>query len=153
MTTNPLIRFLHRDSHLLVCIKPPQLLTVPHHNSTSPTLIDLVRSQLVTAGERHYIQSVHRLDYGVGGLVVFGRSDKGVSRMNKLFATPGKVEKSYIGVLASSGKGTTEVGETSGRITIDIEGRGGKIREGVTDYKVEGGEGTRVRFFPLTGRR
>ena len=134
--TQPL-RVLHLDSHLMIVLKPALMLTVPHVRSTSPSLLDLCVSHLRSSGMRRYLQSVHRLDYGVGGVVAFGRSDKGVRRMNRLFGEGG-VEKRYLGRLEVGGGGAREEEEEEAEEEAEAEAETEAEAGGATSNRGKG---------------
>lgn len=62
------------DEHLIVVNKPAALLTVPTPYRERNTLIDKVTAYLRTADKRREAFVCHRLDRGVSGLVLFGKS-------------------------------------------------------------------------------
>jgi 23S rRNA pseudouridine1911/1915/1917 synthase len=62
------------DEHLIVVNKPAALLTVPTPYRERNTLIDKVTAYLRTADKRGEAFVCHRLDRGVSGLLLFGKS-------------------------------------------------------------------------------
>jgi len=62
------------DEHLIVVNKPAALLTVPTPYREKNTLIDKITAYLKTKDKRGEAFVAHRLDRGVSGLLVFGKS-------------------------------------------------------------------------------
>ena len=62
------------DEHLIVVNKPPALLTVPTPYREKNTLIDKVTAYLRHENKRGEAFVCHRLDRGVSGLLLFGKS-------------------------------------------------------------------------------
>lgn len=78
------LRLLYSDNHLCVVIKPPGMV-VPIENDPENSLEYLVKLhfQKELGKKVVFLQPIHRLDKPVGGLVVFARSSKALSRMNE----------------------------------------------------------------------
>jgi 23S rRNA pseudouridine1911/1915/1917 synthase len=82
--TEPKLDILFEDNHLLVVNKPAGLLTQP--SGTQRLSIE----ELAKAWIKHkyqkpgnvFLESVHRLDKPVSGVVVFGKTSKALSRLN-----------------------------------------------------------------------
>lgn len=62
------------DDHLIVVNKPPELLTVPTPHRERDTLISRITDYLKRGDRRKKAFVAHRLDRGVSGLLVFGKS-------------------------------------------------------------------------------
>ncbi len=62
------------DSHLIVVNKPPALLTVPTPYREENTLISRISAYLSHSSRDREAYCAHRLDRGVSGLLVFGKS-------------------------------------------------------------------------------
>ncbi len=73
------------DNHLLVAEKPPGWLTQPD-GTASPDLETAmkqwVKEKYAKSGEV-FLHAIHRLDRPVGGLVLFARTSKALSRLNE----------------------------------------------------------------------
>lgn len=78
------IDVLFEDNHLLVVDKPFNLLTQPSGTSRD-NLEDRAKLYLQKKyqKEKAYLHAVHRLDKDVGGVVVFAKTSKALSRMNE----------------------------------------------------------------------
>lgn len=90
------IDLLFEDNHLLVLDKPFSLLTQP-----SGTAKDNLESrakkylQKTQKKERVYLHAVHRLDKDVGGVVIFAKSNKALSRLHEQIRNR-SVKKIYV---------------------------------------------------------
>lgn len=65
---------VYEDEHVIVVNKPPQILTVPTPYREKNTLIQKVSTYLSHGGNKREAFVCHRLDRGVSGLLVFGKS-------------------------------------------------------------------------------
>lgn len=78
------IPILYEDNHLLVVVKPPNLLSQGDQTG-DPDLLSLLKDYV---GEKYakpgrvYLGLVHRLDRPVGGVMVFARTSKAASRLS-----------------------------------------------------------------------
>jgi 23S rRNA pseudouridine1911/1915/1917 synthase len=69
-----MIDILYEDQFLLVCIKPAGVLSQPDATGSGEDMLSLLREQLTARdGREPYIGLVHRLDRGVGGVMVFAK--------------------------------------------------------------------------------
>ena len=82
-----MIEILFQDEALLVCLKPPGLISQDGPNGTLPALL---RAQC--GGE---IFPVHRLDRGVGGLIVFARTAAAAASLSTAIQC-GAFQKEYL---------------------------------------------------------
>jgi len=78
------IKAIYEDNHLLVVIKPPNVLSQADRTG-DPDMLTLlkeyVREKYSKPG-RVYLGLVHRLDRPVGGVMVFARTSKAASRLS-----------------------------------------------------------------------
>jgi 23S rRNA pseudouridine1911/1915/1917 synthase len=98
------------DSHLIVVDKPPELLTVPTRRKETNTLLSKVEAYVKHVSKARGAYAVHRLDRGVSGLLVFGKTQDIVRRLKDQFAA-NKPEREYIAIVAgrlSQKQGTFE---------------------------------------------
>ena len=154
------MKILHLDSHLAIVVKRSNQLTVPHAASTSPTTLDDLVSHLKTTNQRHFVQSVHRLDYVVGGLTLFGRSDKGVKRLTKMMAER-SIEKWYIAKAAgplyipesNQKKGVIKMMVETNRFASLSDKNSSRMKLAKSHYEVLDEKSNLVRFKLDTGRR
>lgn len=86
------IKILFEDKHLTVCVKPPRLLSQQdQHNS--PNMLDALKDQ---TGIEH--KCLHRLDLGVGGTMVYAKTDISASRLSECIRNK-SFEKYYVAVI------------------------------------------------------
>jgi 23S rRNA pseudouridine1911/1915/1917 synthase len=87
------------DKHLIVVEKPAELLTVPTRRQETNTLVSKVENYVKHVGGGRGAFTVHRLDRGVSGLLVFGKSQEVVRLLKDQFAAS-KPEREYVAVVA-----------------------------------------------------
>lgn len=69
-----MIDILYEDQFLLVCLKPAGVLSQPDVTGSGEDMLSLLHDQLKARdGGEPYIGLVHRLDRGVGGVMVFAK--------------------------------------------------------------------------------
>lgn len=69
-----MIDILYEDQYLLVCLKPTGVLSQPDVTGSGEDMLSLLHDQLKARdGGEPYIGLVHRLDRGVGGVMVFAK--------------------------------------------------------------------------------
>ena len=86
------IRILYQDRRILLCLKPPGVVSVDQPGG----LPDLLRAQL--GGEVACLRTVHRLDQPVGGLMVLARSRQ-AARLLSAQVEDRTFRKEYLAVL------------------------------------------------------
>lgn len=93
------MRVLYEDNHLIIVSKAAGEI-VQGDRTGDPPLSDTVKAYIkqkyAKPGEV-FLGVVHRLDRPVSGVVVFARTSKALSRMNRLFAEGG-VHKTYLAI-------------------------------------------------------
>jgi 23S rRNA pseudouridine1911/1915/1917 synthase len=87
------------DKQLIVVDKPAELLTVPTRRKEANTLKDKVDAYVRHVGKGSGAFPVHRLDRGVSGLLVFGKSAEIMGQLKDQFAAS-KPEREYIALVA-----------------------------------------------------
>lgn len=90
------IEILYEDNHLLVVNKPAGLLTQPD-NTGQQSLQEIYREWLKTTYSKPgnvFLEAVHRLDKPVGGIVLFAKTSKALSRLNESMRAKG-IKKIY----------------------------------------------------------
>lgn len=108
----PALDVLYVDNHVLAVAKPAGLPVAPDASGDA-SLLDLarawIRAEYAKPGEA-FLGLVHRLDRPVSGVVVFGRTSKGASRLSESFRERSAVKR-YLGVSArrpDTGSGTVD---------------------------------------------
>jgi 23S rRNA pseudouridine1911/1915/1917 synthase len=87
------------DTHLIVVDKPAELLSVPTRRQERNTLQHKVEAYVRHVAKGRGAFSVHRLDRGVSGLLVFGKSQQIVRQLKDQFAAS-KPEREYVAIVA-----------------------------------------------------
>lgn len=102
--SDPAFEIVFEDEHLLVVNKAAHVLTVPTGKKITGTLVHVLQKYLDSTRRdkrgkprRPYI--VHRLDRGVSGLLVFGKSQVVAAKIKDQFADR-KPERTYIAIVA-----------------------------------------------------
>ena len=79
-----MVKIVYEDNHIIVAVKPPNMLAQPDNTHDPDILTDLkeyIRLKYNKPG-KVYLGLVHRLDRPVGGLMVFARTSKAASRLS-----------------------------------------------------------------------
>jgi len=96
LSTPQNLQVLHEDNHIIIINKRPGDIVQGDKTGDIP-LSDVVKSYIKTKYKKAgnvFLGVVHRLDRPTSGLVVFARTSKALSRLNKIFAEK-KVKKTY----------------------------------------------------------
>lgn len=147
------MEIIFQDNDIVVAIKPPEILSQGDEKGRA-NAVDLLKE--MTGGE---IYLVHRLDKGVGGVMVFARNPKSAAELSKQVSDR-TMGKTYLALLHG------EITEDSGRLedllffdrgknksfVVKRERRG--VKKALLDYEcLEKGEGkSLVRVKLITGR-
>ena len=143
---------LYVDDHMLVAVKPADLLSVPGRGEGNQDCL-ISRLQGVYADAL----TVHRLDMATSGVMVFGRGAEAQRALSIAFAER-RVAKSYVAIVA--GEMQADLGEVDLPLITDWPNRPRQMvdheigKPSQTRYRVlSRGEGTtRVQLEPVTGR-
>lgn len=79
------IEILYEDNHLLVVVKPPDMLSQADKTG-DPDLLSLLKEYIKISRQKPgnvYLGLVHRLDRPVGGVMVFAKTSKAASRLSE----------------------------------------------------------------------
>ena len=90
------MQVIYEDNHIIVVNKSPGEIVQGDKTGDVP-LADLVRQYIKEKYQKPgnvFLGVVHRLDRPVGGLVIFARTSKALSRLNRMFAN-GEIHKTY----------------------------------------------------------
>jgi 23S rRNA pseudouridine1911/1915/1917 synthase len=87
------------DKHLLVVNKPAGLLSVPTVRGETNTLVGKASEYVKHVGKGRGAFTVHRLDRGVSGLLVLGKTQEIVRQIKDQFAAH-KPEREYVAIVA-----------------------------------------------------
>lgn len=147
------MEILYSDSHVLVCIKPPRVLSTDEPGG----LPDLVREKL--GDPCADVRTVHRLDRVVSGLMVLARNPQAASELSSQIRQE-QFEKEYLAVLhgvPQEREGTLVdllLRNKAERKTYVVTQPGKGVQEAVLDYWTMNTAGnlSRVRIRLRTGR-
>ena len=147
------MEILYQDRDILVCIKPPRVLSTDEPGG----LPDLVREAL--GDPRANLRTVHRLDRVVSGLMVLAKSSRAASELSRQIRE-GEFVKEYQAVVhgvPGEREGTLRdlLGRDKARKMTFVADRPGKdVQEAVLDYRVlsQAASLSRVQIRLHTGR-
>jgi 23S rRNA pseudouridine1911/1915/1917 synthase len=100
-----MIKVLYEDNHIIAVYKPAGVLT-QGDRSGEPSLMDDVKKYLKDKYKKPgnvFLGLVHRLDKPVSGIVLFGKTSKGASRLSEQFRNH-TIQKTYHGVVVGKPK-------------------------------------------------
>jgi 23S rRNA pseudouridine1911/1915/1917 synthase len=146
------------DPHLIVVLKPAHLLTVPTRRGETNTLVDKVSEYVRHVAGCRAAFVAHRLDRGVSGLLVLGKTLEISQAIRDQFALH-KPEREYVALVAgrlTEPEGTFEsllaTDRALNRYSTDDEEIG---QRAVTHFRVlrQLSDATLVRVWLETGRR
>jgi len=103
---------IYEDNHLLIVSKRPGEIVQGDKTGDVPMVesLKLYLKEKYNKPGNVFLGLVHRLDRPVGGLVIFAKTSKALSRMTQMFAK-GEVQKSYLAIV------TDKPQETQARLT------------------------------------
>ena len=146
------MEILYRDASILVCLKPPRVLSTDEPGG----LPALLRREL--GDERADIRTVHRLDRVVGGVMVLARSAASASELSRQMRE-GEFRKQYLAVLHGQSAERGELRDLLWRdkarkMTFVTDAPGKGVQEAVLRYETLGikDERSLVRIALETGR-
>lgn len=145
------MHILYRDEHIVVCVKPPRVLSTDEPGG----MPELVREALGISD----VRTVHRLDRVVSGLMVLARSAQAASELSRQIRED-QFGKEYLAVI--HGCPTPSAGTMTDLLLRDKQERktyivkepGKGVQEAILNYQVIGTSDTlsRVRIQLITGR-
>lgn len=91
---------IYEDNHLLIVSKRPGEIVQGDKTGDVPMVesLKLYLKEKYNKPGNVFLGLVHRLDRPVGGLVIFAKTSKALSRMTQMFAK-GEVQKSYLAIV------------------------------------------------------
>lgn len=134
-------RIVHRDRHLLVIDKAPDLLSVPTSLRREESLVDrLLEAESRRGVRRPALYAVHRLDRDTSGLILYARTRQALDGLKQQFIAR-HVERIYVAVAAG------KISQARGRLTSRLveDRRTLKVRsvtddqagkQAITEYQV-----------------
>jgi 23S rRNA pseudouridine1911/1915/1917 synthase len=165
-----IVRVLYEDNHIIAVHKQSGVLT-QGDKSGEPSLMDDVKKYLKDKYNKPgnvFLGLVHRLDKPVSGIVLFGKTSKGASRLSEQFRNH-TIQKTYHGIVVGKPKETRGViKEKVNKISFFAEGftnktdeellaeikKATKTRTAELEYQVvkSNEEYSLVKILPKTGR-
>ena len=164
------IKVLYEDNHIIAVLKPAGVLTQGDRTG-DVNLMDMVKDYLKEKYGKPgnvFLGLVHRLDKPVAGIVLFGKTSKGASRLSEQFRNH-TIQKTYHGIVV--GKPKQEKGsikEQVNKISFFAEGftnktdaelldavkKATKTRTAELEYEVvkKNEKYSLLKIFPKTGR-
>ena len=99
------MNILYDDEYITVCIKPPELLS--EKSESGKDMISALEEHFMALGNGCEIYPLHRLDLGVGGVMVFAKSHDAASKMSTLVSGGGLI-KEYLAIVNGKPERNTE---------------------------------------------
>jgi len=99
------IKVLYEDNHIIAVYKPAGVLTQGDRTG-EVSLYDMVKDYLKEKYKKPgnvFLGLVHRLDKPVSGIVLFGKTSKGASRLSEQFRNH-TIQKTYYGIVVGKPK-------------------------------------------------
>ena len=99
------IKVLYEDNHIIAVVKPAGVLTQGDRTGDE-NLMDMVKSYLKDKYKKPgnvFLGLVHRLDKPVSGIVLFGKTSKGASRLSEQFRNH-TIQKTYHAIVVGHPK-------------------------------------------------
>ena len=100
-----MIKVIYEDNHIIAVYKPAGVLTQGDRTGDE-NLMDIVKNYLKEKYQKQgniFLGLVHRLDKPVSGIVLFGKTSKGASRLSEQFRNH-TIQKTYHGIVVGKPK-------------------------------------------------
>lgn len=94
------LKILHEDNHIVVVIKPINILS-QSDSTNDPDMLTILKKYIKEKYQKPgnvYLGLVHRLDRPTGGIMVFARTSKAAARLNESIKNK-SFKKSYLAVV------------------------------------------------------
>jgi len=118
------IKIIYEDNHIIAVVKPAGVLT-QGDSSGEESLMDMVKKYLKEKYKKSgqvFLGLVHRLDKPVQGIVLFGKTSKGASRLSEQFRNH-TIQKTYHAIVAGKlAEQKGEIKEKVNKISFFAEG-------------------------------
>lgn len=106
--THPTLNVIASTAEWIAIDKPAGIPVQPGRERTRQSVIELLHVQLKTAGQRHDLFVVHRIDSGTSGLVLFARTRAAAAALSAAFAAA-QVQKTYVAVIEGAIEAETRI--------------------------------------------
>ncbi len=105
------IQLIYEDNHIIVCSKPPNMLSQSDFKTEeSDTILGILKSYIKVKYDKKgdvFLGLLHRLDRPCSGIMIFARNSKSAARLSEHFKLR-SISKKYVciveGIVASAGK-------------------------------------------------
>jgi 23S rRNA pseudouridine1911/1915/1917 synthase len=165
------IKVIYEDNHIIAVVKPAGVLTQGDRTGER-SLMDDVKDYLMEKKNKTvgnvFLGLVHRLDKPVSGIVLFGKTSKGASRLSEQFRNH-TIQKTYHAIVVGKPKEASgSIKEQVNKISFFAEGftnktdeellaeikKATKTRTAELSYEVlkSNGEYSLLKILPKTGR-
>ena len=118
------VKVLYEDNHIIAVVKPAGVLT-QGGPSGKISLFDIVKEYLKEKYKKPgnvFLGLVHRLDMPVSGIVLFGKTSKGASRLSEQFRNR-TIQKTYYAIVLGKPKEQKQVLKQSiNKISFFVQG-------------------------------
>ncbi len=155
------MEILYDDNYITVCVKEP--MTLSEKSDSGDDILSKLDAYYKENEQAASAYPLHRLDFGVGGVMVFAKNREAAAKMSALIQE-GKLDKQYYAVI--SGKPSEEKGTYRDLLFKDskknksfvVDRKRAGVREAVLDYElvntkvISGEELSLVRIKLHTGR-
>jgi 23S rRNA pseudouridine1911/1915/1917 synthase len=94
---------LYEDNHIIAINKKPSQIVQSDKTGDEP-LVEILKKYIKQRDNKPgdvFLGVVHRLDRPVGGVMIFAKTSKAVSRMNDLFRS-GEIKKTYLAIVKNA---------------------------------------------------
>ena len=130
---------VHEDDFILVINKAAGVLTVPTNKEESNTLLERVSTYLSYKKKNHEAYLIHRLDRGMSGLMVFGKTPKSAKNLRTQFDndTATRFVMAIVNGVLESPEGSFETNlDTHSNLNSYSTREKGKGQRAATNYRV-----------------
>lgn len=93
------MKILYDDKHISVCIKDPMLLS--EKSSSGNDILSKLDAYYKESGQSAKAYPLHRLDFGVGGVMVFAKSPQSAAKISAEIQQ-GRLEKHYLAIVSGA---------------------------------------------------
>jgi 23S rRNA pseudouridine1911/1915/1917 synthase len=142
------LKILYEDNHIIAVYKPAGLL-VQGDESGARSLMDEVRDYLkekYNKPGKAFLGMVHRLDRNVSGIVLFGKTSKGASRLSEQFRSH-DIRKIYSAVVEG------ELKNRSGKLIHFLKKDEARRRAFISDASQEGYDQSELEYEVLKSNK
>lgn len=92
------VEILYEDRHIAVCVKDAGLLSQADE-SGDESMIDILSTHFKEQGDDGYVGVVHRLDRGVGGVMVYAKTKEAAGKLSGYVSDKERFRKEYLALV------------------------------------------------------